>query len=118
MRTDLAALLTPETLLLGGVLIVVSIAGKLVSGVGAIGPGLDRLTIGVGMIPRGEVGLIFANVGLGFAIGGRPVIDHGTYSALVLVVVVTTLITPAALAWSFGRKRTPHDGPGKQALEY
>ncbi|HWL86890.1 MAG TPA: cation:proton antiporter, partial [Polyangiaceae bacterium] len=72
MRADLGALFTPTTLLLGGVLIVVSIAGKLVSGLGAIGPGLDRLTIGVGMIPRGEVGLIFANVGLGFAIGGQP----------------------------------------------
>lgn len=111
MRTDLGALMTPSTLLLGGVLIIVAMVGKLVSGLGALGPGLDRLTIGIGMIPRGEVGLIFANAGLGFSVGGKPVIDHGTYSALVLVVLVTTLITPAALAWSFARRRAPISVP-------
>ena len=57
------------------------------------------------MIPRGEVGLIFANIGLGLTIAGAPVIDRRTYSAVVIMVIVTTLVTPPALRWSLDRKR-------------
>jgi Kef-type K+ transport system membrane component KefB len=59
------------------------------------------------MIPRGEVGLIFANIGLALSIGGRPIIDRATFSAVVVMVIVTTMVTPPALKWSFARSPKP-----------
>ena len=61
------------------------------------------------MIPRGEVGLIFANIGLTLQLDGRPVLDAATYSAVVVVVILTTMVTPPALRWSLGR-RAARDG--------
>jgi Kef-type K+ transport system membrane component KefB len=55
------------------------------------------------MIPRGEVGLIFGAIGMGLHVGGKPIIDQTTYSAVVIMVIVTTLVTPPALAWAFRR---------------
>ena len=66
------------------------------------GAGLDRAVVGLGMMPRGEVGLIFANIGLGLSIGGERLIDASTYSAIVVTVMLTTLLTPPALKWRFG----------------
>lgn len=112
MRTDLSTFAAPGLLLLAGALTVVAIVGKLACALGVRGPGIDRLSIGVGMIPRGEVGLIFANIGLHLSIGGRPVIDHATFSAVVIMVIVTTMVTPPALKWSFGRTGAPPRAPG------
>ena len=53
------------------------------------------------MIPRGEVGLIFANLGLGLVVRGERIMDQAAYSAVVLMVMATTLVTPLALKWSF-----------------
>jgi len=53
--------------------------------------------------PRGEVGLIFGNVGLGLRVGGEPILSSAAYSAIVVVVIVTTLVTPPALRWSIER---------------
>ncbi len=69
-----------------------AIIGKQVCAYGAVGRGLDRASIGVGMIPRGEVGLIFANIGRTL-----NVIDSATFSAIVIMVIVTTLVTPPLL---------------------
>ena len=55
------------------------------------------------MAPRGAVGLIFANIGASLTLGGQPVIGPATYSAVVIVVIVTTLVTPFALTWSLKR---------------
>lgn len=74
------------------VITVVAILGKLVSGLAA-GKGLDRLMIGAGMAPRGEVGLIFA--GIGRELG---VVDDRLFAAIVIVVILTTLVTPPALS--------------------
>jgi Kef-type K+ transport system membrane component KefB len=71
-----------------------------------MGKGIDRLSIGIGMIPRGEVGLIFANIGLHLTIQGERIIDQAIFSAVVVMVIVTTLITPPALKWSFSRNKT------------
>ena len=54
------------------------------------------------MIPRGEVGLIFASIGLTLTIAGERVVDDATFSAVVVMVVLTTLVTPPALRWRFG----------------
>jgi len=84
------------------VLTIVAIVGKQLCGLGAIGKNLDRISIGLGMIPRGEVGLIFAAIGRKLIIPGTntPVIDSGTYSAVVIMVILTTLITPPLLKYS------------------
>jgi Kef-type K+ transport system membrane component KefB len=57
------------------------------------------------MIPRGEVGLIFASVGAGLTLDGVPIIGPSNFSAVVLMVIVTTLVTPPALKWSLERRR-------------
>lgn len=104
MRVDLTAFAHSEILGLAALLTVAAIAGKQACALGALGGKLDRLTIGLGMIPRGEVGLIFANIGLGLTIGGAPVIDRSIYAAVVIMVIVTTLVTPPALRWSLERR--------------
>ena len=77
---------------------VAAIIGKQLCSLGVLQKGLDRVTVGVGMIPRGEVGLIFA------AIGKRlQVIDDATFSAIVIMVIVTTLITPPVLKITLAR---------------
>jgi Kef-type K+ transport system membrane component KefB len=105
MRVALEPFARPEILGLAGLLTLAAIAGKQACALGAIGGQLDRLSIGLGMIPRGEVGLIFANIGLGLSVGGEPIVDQGVYSAVVIMVVVTTMATPPALKWSLGRSR-------------
>jgi len=76
-------------------LTVAAILGKQVCGLGVIDKGLDRVSIGVGMIPRGEVGLIFAGIGREL-----KVIDDGTFSAVVIMVMLTTLCTPPILKYT------------------
>lgn len=78
--------------LIGLLLTVVGILGKVFAGWAAYGKNLRRLVIGVGMVPRGEVGLIFAQVGLSTAL-----ITSGLYSSVALMVIVTTFITPPIL---------------------
>jgi Kef-type K+ transport system membrane component KefB len=56
------------------------------------------------MIPRGEVGLIFANIGLTLSIGDSPVVDRATFSATVIMVIATTMVTPPLLKWSLTRR--------------
>ena len=85
-------------------LTVVAIIGKLVCAWGVREPGVNRLAVGLGMIPRGEVGLIFAGVGRGITMpDGTPVIDDGTFSAIVVMVMITTMITPPLLKWALNR---------------
>ena len=101
MRVDLAAMLDGRVLALAGALTVVAIVGKQVCAIGSWGPGLDRVLVGLGMVPRGEVGLIFANIGLGLSVHGERLVDPATYSAIVVTVMLTTLVTPPALKWRF-----------------
>jgi Kef-type K+ transport system membrane component KefB len=56
------------------------------------------------MIPRGEVGLIFAGIGTTLFVAGERVISPPTYSAVVVMVIITTLFTPPLLKWSLMRK--------------
>jgi Kef-type K+ transport system membrane component KefB len=103
MHVELRAFADVRTLGLAALLTAAAILGKQACSLGAVGGGVDRLSIGLGMVPRGEVGLIFANVGLHLTIGGRHVIDEGIYSAIVIMVIVTTVVTPPALAWGLAR---------------
>ena len=109
-RTDLSMLARPGVLGLAAALTLAAIAGKQLCAFGVLGKGLDRLSVGIGMIPRGEVGLIFANVGLTLVVAGKPVVAPSTFSALVVMVMATTVITPPALKWSFRRRRSQPRG--------
>jgi Kef-type K+ transport system membrane component KefB len=102
-RTDLTSFARPGVLALAAALTVAAIVGTQACALGAVGGALNRTAIGVGMIPRGEVGLIFANVGQTLSIGGHPVISPETFSAVVVMVIVTTMLTPPALKWSLER---------------
>jgi Kef-type K+ transport system membrane component KefB len=77
---------------LAGLLILAAVAGKIASALVVTGKGLKRWSIGFGMIPRGEVGLIFAQIGL-----SAGLVDAGLYGAVVLMVIVTTFLAPPLL---------------------
>ncbi|CAA6810563.1 MAG: Na+/H+ antiporter [uncultured Thiotrichaceae bacterium] len=101
MQVNLESFLHTDTLWLAAVFTIAAILGKLVAGYAA-GKGINRLAVGLGMVPRGEVGLIFASIGKGLG-----VVDDSVFSAIVIMVVVTTLITPSLLKWSLERS-TPY----------
>jgi Kef-type K+ transport system membrane component KefB len=103
IRTDLRVFADPQVLGLAAALTVAAVLGKQLCALGVLGRGLDRLSVGIGMMPRGEVGLIFANIGLTLEVAGRRVVDQNVFSAVVVMVIVTTLMTPPALKWSFDR---------------
>jgi Kef-type K+ transport system membrane component KefB len=103
MRVDLRAFGRPEVLGLALLLTAAAIVGKQACSLGTLGLRLDHLSIGIGMIPRGEVGLIFASIGMTLTLHGEHIVDIGVYSAVVIMVIVTTLVTPPALAWSLAR---------------
>jgi len=103
MHVELSAFARPEVVGLAAGLTAAAILGKQACALGAYPPGLDRRSIGIGMVPRGEVGLIFANIGLGLTLAGQSIIDRGIYGAVVMMVIVTTMVTPPALKWSLGK---------------
>lgn len=80
-------------LVVGLALTLVAVAGKLVAGLGVVRRQADRLVVGVGMVPRGEVGLVFAGFGL-----SAGLVANWQYSALLLMVVLTTALAPFWLA--------------------
>jgi Kef-type K+ transport system membrane component KefB len=100
-------------LLLAAGLTFVAILGKQACALAAFGAGVDRVSVGIGMIPRGEVGLIFASTGAGVTLAGLPVVSPQSYASSVIMVMVTTLVTPPLLAWSLDRKSAaPKAGKG------
>jgi Kef-type K+ transport system membrane component KefB len=98
----------PQVLMVGGALIVVAIFGKVLAGYAPFWFKGKKLVVGIGMVPRGEVGLIFAQMGL-----TTGVLNTGMFSALTLMVMVTTFMAPPLLKLLFppigGR---PADTPG------
>jgi Kef-type K+ transport system membrane component KefB len=106
IQVDVMSFASPEILALGAALVVCALCGKLVCGLGVIGSEVNRLAIGIGMIPRGEVGLIFAGIGVGLTLGEKPLLTHGMFSAIVLMVLVTTVLAPVGLRWAFARPGT------------
>lgn len=93
MLVDASSLVNPNVYVTAIVLAFVAIVGKLVAGVGAKGLFLEKLFVGVSMIPRGEVGLIFAAVGRGLG-----VIPNDIFSTIILVIILTTVIPPTFIS--------------------
>jgi Na+:H+ antiporter len=103
LKIDVASLFRIDVLGLATVLTIAAIVGKQACGLGVLERNLSRVAVGVGMIPRGEVGLIFAGIGLTLMLDGRRVLDEAVFSAILVMVMVTTLVTPPLLQWSFSR---------------
>jgi len=85
---------------IGGILTVIAIGAKIVSGFSVPWEKMNRLAVGVGMIPRGEVGLIFADIGRR---GG--LLSEAVFSAILIMVMVSTFIAPPLLKLIFQRAR-------------
>jgi Kef-type K+ transport system membrane component KefB len=110
LRVDLRAFSQGGLLGFATVLTLAAIIGKQVCSLAVAERGLNRLAIGLGMIPRGEVGLIFAGIGATLLLPNaqgalEPVIGAGTFGAVVIMVIVTTLVTPPALKWALSRTK-------------
>lgn len=87
------------SLVLAVMLIVAAIAGKLTAGLGVYQRGAKHWLVGVGMVPRGEVGLIFAGIGLASGVIGKDL-----YAALITMVMITTFVVPPWLKALYGRR--------------
>lgn len=111
LQVDVVSLLNPTILIFAGVLTVAAVAGKLASAAGVVSRGVDRLAVGLGMIPRGEVGLIFAGIGASLTLRGEPLLSTGMFSAVVVMVLVTTLVAPIGLRWALTRRDREDDPP-------
>jgi Kef-type K+ transport system membrane component KefB len=110
LKVDLRLFTRVNILGLALALTIAAIVGKQICALGVLERGVNRLAVGLGMIPRGEVGLIFAGIGatlmLPTASGvSEPVISSAIFGAVVIMVIITTLITPITLKWSLGKKR-------------
>jgi Kef-type K+ transport system membrane component KefB len=104
VRVDLRSFASPTVLGFAALITVAAVAGKQICGLGVLEKGIDRIAIGVGMIPRGEVGLIFAGIGSTLVLKGQPVLSPTTFSALVLMIMLSTFLTPPLLKVAFERR--------------
>jgi Kef-type K+ transport system membrane component KefB len=95
-RVDVRALVAPSTLLFAGVLGALGIAGKYVAGYGC-GGRLRGAVVGWGMVPRGEVGLIFVAVGAQSQFHGAPLLSPAVQAGIVGAILLTTVAGPVAL---------------------
>jgi Kef-type K+ transport system membrane component KefB len=103
-RADVRTFLDGGTLLLMGALVVAAFIGKLACALGA-GSTVDGITVAFGMAPRGEVTLIYASLGMTLVTDGTHLIDSKSYSALVGVVLLTTMLSPPLIKWRLSRMR-------------
>jgi len=98
LHVDLTAFTNPRNILLAAVILVAAVVSKFIGcGIGAYGLGrADALRVGVGMIPRGEVGMVVAQIGLGFGI-----IKQNVYGVVVFMSVATTIVAPPLINIAF-----------------
>ena len=109
VNADVGQFVRPAVLGLAAALLGVAVLGKLVSPLGMWRAAGDKLLVGMAMIPRGEVGLIFATIGLQQGVFGENV-----YASVLMVVLATTLLTPPLLRWRLQKIET-HAGQGAGA---
>lgn len=116
-RTDISVLnpfdaANREGLIMAGFLVLVAIVGKLVTGFTVFGqPGINRVAIGVGMVPRGEVGLVFAAVG-----GASGALSKPLEAAIIVMVILTTFLAPPFLRIAFNQQAEAGDSQPSTAL--
>ncbi len=107
-RADLSVLnpMIPENrsgLLIAVFLLIIAIIGKVITGWVVFGiPNINRLAIGIGMVPRGEVGLVFAGIGTASGAINKPL-----EVAIIIMVILTTFLAPPFLRIAFGKTEEP-----------
>lgn len=107
-RTDISVLnpLEPANrpgLVIASFLVIVAIIGKIITGYAIFGqPGINKLAVGIGMIPRGEVGLVFAGVG-----AASGVLSESLDAAIIVMVILTTFLAPPLLRVVFREPTSP-----------
>jgi len=99
IQVKLSVFLDPKIILIALGITIASIIGKQLCGIGVRCKQVSKLTVGIGMISRGEVGLIFAGVGKELG-----VINDSIFGAIIIMVILTTLVTPPLLKWSLARQ--------------
>lgn len=103
MAVNLETFLNPHILLAALGITAVAFIGKILSGL--VAGGVNKWIVGIGMIPRGEVGLIFASIGKSLG-----VISEEVFSVIIIMVMMTTLVTPMLLTWLLKRQPVPSNG--------
>ena len=108
LRVDFRSFVRADIVAFAIALTIAAIIGKQVCSLVVAERGINRLAVGLGMIPRGEVGLIFAGIGSTLTLSNaegvfEPVILPSTFGAVVVMVVVTTIVTPPFLKWALAR---------------
>jgi Kef-type K+ transport system membrane component KefB len=111
---DVRAFAEAPVLIVGGSLFVIAMAGKLAAGWAPFWLRCNNAAVGIGMAPRGEVGLIFATIGL-----ATGVLSRQLFTAILLMVMATTFVAPPLLKWAFARggstaDRGPSPAPGAE----
>jgi Kef-type K+ transport system membrane component KefB len=105
MNVDLSTFGNYQVIFFALVLTLAAVVGKQIcSMVGIFEKKINFWVIGVGMIPRGEVGLIFVGIGAKLYIDGERVVSPDVYSAIIIMVMITTLVTPPILKLLFTDK--------------
>lgn len=89
LQIDFGSLLNPQLYLIAILISIAAIGGKILAGFAAAGKLNEKLLVGAAMVPRGEVGLIFASVGKGLG-----AINDTVFSTIVLVIIITTFVSP------------------------
>lgn len=98
MQVKLDVLFEPRIVFIASGVTAVAFIGKIVSGVAA--GNVKKSLVGWGMVPRGEVGLIFATIGRSMGVFGDEL-----FSIIVIVVIITTLLPPPILSWLLKRHK-------------
>ena len=93
-EVDISILASSYVFLVGAGISILAFAGKYVSAIGAIGKGMNASVIGIGMAPRGEVGLIFVAVATSTL---SAVIDEQVIAIIIWMVINTTVVAPMLL---------------------
>jgi Kef-type K+ transport system membrane component KefB len=106
LMVDVRTMLDGNVIVFALLLTLAAALGKMACAL-AVPKGMSGLTVGFGMMPRGEVGLIFAGIGAALVLDGHAVIAPPTYAAAVFMVIATTVIAPPLLLWSLRRSEPP-----------
>lgn len=93
MQIDIGSLLQPDLYVVAVIISIAAILGKLVAGIAAQGDLHEKVLVGISMVPRGEVGLIFAATGKSLG-----VLSDEIFSVIILVVIITTFVSPPLIS--------------------
>lgn len=102
-KVDISILAQSRVLMFGALLAVLAVVSKVAAGFVLPKTQFNRLLVGFGMVPRGEVGLIFASLGATLSVAGVPLVSQEIFSALVVMVLASTVLGPCLLKYQLGR---------------